>query len=357
MREKVTKLLKNRTLMHVVFWISWILGFTFIKSFGQSYQNYLGWFSYYMLTLPIFVSHTYLIAYVLLPHFFSKRFWPLFTIFFLLLFYGFSVAELILSNEFIYQWYPTGSEVIENYLAPGNVVRSGLGNLYIILVFFAVRTVREWFRADLKKRELMQLELKQQMENTMIRVQPMMLLYAVESIDKMVEESSGDVTRAIASTSELLSEVMMYNEGGQQLISREIDLVKKLVSLVGLLRGSKPDVEFFISGDLGEIDLPPMILFSFVDLLFRRFDSYDDFPELIIEASGFSNMMTIQVLRNGSGWRENELEDCMNAIKRLERKFVSGVDISFEKQNYGCSVIITTYSVSNDVGSSYTADG
>ncbi len=44
---------------------------------------------------------------------------------------------------------------------------------------------------------------------------------------------------AIALTSELLSEVMMYHEEENQLFSREIELVKKLVTLVSLFRDRK----------------------------------------------------------------------------------------------------------------------
>jgi hypothetical protein len=87
------------------------------------------------------------------------------------------------------------------------------------------------------------------MENTITKVQPMMLLYAIDQIDRMVKENSPDVTRAIALTSELLSELMMYHEEKNQWFSREIELVKKLVNLVDLLKGSRPEVEFFISGD------------------------------------------------------------------------------------------------------------
>ena len=76
-------------------------------------EVYLGWFSYYLITLPIFVAHTYLVAYVLVPNFLNKRLVPIFIILFLLLFYGLSVLELILSNEFIYRWYQTRTEPVE----------------------------------------------------------------------------------------------------------------------------------------------------------------------------------------------------------------------------------------------------
>jgi two-component system LytT family sensor kinase len=360
MRRRILHLLGNRRWRHFLFWVCWVVGFTFIKSFGQPYEVYFGWFSYYVVTLPIFISHTYLVAYVLIPRFFTRRYMYLFVTFFLGLFYGFSVLELIVSNEFIYQWYPTGTEILENYLAPGNVVRSGIGNLYIVLVFLACRTVRNWTLADKKQKDLFQAELKQQMEETMTKVQPLMLLYAIDHIDRMVKESSPKVTKAIALTSELLNEVMMYHEEAERWFIREIELVKKLVSLVALFRGRKPDVEFFVSGDPGFISLPPMILFSFVDLLFRRFDHHDEIPELNIEASGFSNMISIQVLKEGVSGYDNGLEDCLNAVGQLESIYAGGVDISYQKHGYGCSVIIrsrpqpevnTTHTATADVGS------
>ncbi len=340
MKNRLAHLFTIRRWRHIFFWICWVMGFTFIKSFGEPFEIYFGWFTYYVVTLPIFILHTYLVAYLLIPRFLVKRQWPVFIALFTLLFYGFSVCELILSNEFIFVWYPTGSKVMENYLDPGNVVRSGLGNLYIVLVFLASRNVRNWYQAETKQKELLQSDLKQQMEDTITRVQPMMLLYAIDEIDRMVKDSSPDATRAIALTSELLSELMMYHEGKSRLFSREIELVKKLVSLVALLKGLRPEVEFFISGDPGKIDLPPMILFSLVDLVFRKSELKENMPELHIEASGFSNMITIQILNSAKNDFNGNLDECMQAVTQLENLFRGRVLISNTKHNYGCSVVI-----------------
>ncbi len=336
----LAQLFNKRKWRHVFFWICWVVGFTFIKSFGQAYEIYFGWFSYYLVTLPIFVAHTYLVAYLLIPRFLNKKRWPIFVSLFLLLFYGFSVIELILSNEFIFVWYPTGSVVTENYLVPGNVIRSGLGNLYIVLVFLASKTVRSWYMAEKQQKELMQVELMQQMEDTINKVQPMMLLFAIDKIDEMVKASSSEVTNAIAKTSELLSELMMYHEEKNQWFSREIELVKKLVNLVGLLKNARPEVEFFISGDPVKIDLPPMILFSLVDLIFRKFENEEIMPELTIEASGFSNMITIQMLSSGGNELNESMDECMRTLVQLENLYKGKVLISHTKHSYGCSLII-----------------
>lgn len=340
MRKGFSSLEQNRTFRHILFWICWVLGFTFIKSFGKPFEVYLGWFSYYLLTLPIFVIHTYLLAYVLIPYFFTRKYMLIFIGLFLGLFYGFSVLELILSNEFIFKWYPTDTELIDNYLSPGVVIVSGLGNLYILLVFLAARTVRQWYMASNRKKELQQTELQLQMESAVNKVQPLMLLYAIDQIDKMVDQSSSEVTQAIALTSELLSELMIYNEKEEQMFSKEIELVKKLVSLVSLFRERKPDVEFFISGDPGQIHLPPMILFTLTDMIFRKFEEEEQIPEINIEASGYSDMITVQILNSKGFEKDHATEDCLQTLEQLGIIFSDRVSFTLESHNYGCSVVI-----------------
>jgi hypothetical protein len=341
MRERLMlKLEQNRTLRHLFFWLVWVAGFTFIKSFGESVQVYLGWFSYYLITLPIFVAHTYLVAYLLVPVFLNKRLFPVFFASFLILFYGFSVLELILSNGFIYKWYQTGAELTEDYLAPANVIRSGLGNLYIVLVFLAARTIREWYYADSRSKELQHLELQQQMENAITRVQPHMLIYSIDHIDRMVENSSSGITKAIALTSELLNEVMIYHEEKHKLFSREIELVRKLVALVSHFRGCKPDVEFFVSGDPGQIKIPPMILFTLVDMIFRKFEREAKLPELNIEASEYSDMINVQVLYSGSNRHDETMQDCLQTLHQLESFYRGQLTMNVETHAYGCSIII-----------------
>jgi hypothetical protein len=341
MRERVMlKLEQNRGLRHLVFWLAWVVGFTFIKSFGESMNVYLGWFSYYLITLPIFVAHTYLVAYFLVPWFLNKRFFPIFIGLFLVFFYGFSVLELILSNKFIFQWYPTGTELTDDYLNPVNVITSGLGNLYIVLVFLAARTIREWYMADTQSKELQHVELQQQLDDAITRVQPHMLLYAIDQIDRMVEESSPEVAKAIARTSELLNEVMIYHAEENKIFSGEIVLVRKLVALVSLIRKRKPDVEFFISGDPGQIKMPPMILFTIVDMIFRKFENEPELPELHIEVSEYSHMITIQILNIGTKMKEDAMQDCLRTMKQIEGYYQGQVRMGVESHSYGCSVII-----------------
>jgi hypothetical protein len=167
-----------------------------------------------------------------------------------------------------------------------------------------------------------------------------MLLYAIDRIARMADKSSHQTSRAIALTSEILNEVMNCYGGRCQMINREINLVRKLVLLVSMFRGKEPEVEFFVSGEPGGLQIPPLILFSFADIIFRGFDQEREVPEISIEASGFSNMITIQVLSSHSRDQRERLEECMKSIKQLEQVYGKSVNISYRTHGYGCSVVI-----------------
>ena len=122
-------------------------------------------------------------------------------------------------------------------------------------------------------------------------------------------------------------------------IEKEVALIKKLVDLITLFRDKSPEVEFFLSGDPSRIQFPSLILFSFVEMIFRQFD-HTEIPELNIEISGFSDMATIQVLLEKPEKIADEIEDCEELLKHFEQIYPDLIAISFDHTSYGCSIVI-----------------
>jgi hypothetical protein len=67
-------------------------------------------------------------------------------------------------------------------------------------------------------------------------------------------------------------------------------------------------------------------------------------PEMNIEASGFSNMITIQLLNSGKNKHNESQEDCLNTLSQLEALYRGRVIITYKKHTYGCSVVIRSNS-------------
>ena len=135
----------KRVLLHVAFWLGWILSFTLIQSLGGGPRQYFVWLMYYLITLPIFLTHTYIVAYWLLPStFFKGKIWLTLAGIFVLL-VVFSVVELMVSNELVFRLFDKSKMFDPGYLNPANIIISGIGNHYIIMVFLAIKVWQSWY--------------------------------------------------------------------------------------------------------------------------------------------------------------------------------------------------------------------
>ncbi|MBN1132751.1 MAG: hypothetical protein JXR52_05920 [Bacteroidales bacterium] len=339
MIERLSRINHRRFIRHALFWAVWVFGFTFVKSFGAPADIYFGWFVYYIITLPLFVIHTCLIVYWLIPFYFKNRRYPVFAFLFLVLFSTGSVLDLVVSHEFVYRYYSIGPFGNEQYLTAGNIVINGLGNLYIIVVFLAARSIRIWYLNQESEKKKFRCLLALEVNRTIAMVHPELLIYSVNNIEKLAGKSPEHATRAIALTSEILSEILFYGNERQQSIEREFSIIQKFINLLIIFRNTKPEVEFFISGDPVGIKFPPLILFSLVEMIFLQFNKSET-PEIVIEISGFSNMATIQVLHERTLETENQFNECAELLKHIGQFYPDQITVAFEHTLYGCAVVI-----------------
>jgi hypothetical protein len=262
--------LENRLLRHGLFWIAWIIGFTFIKSFGAKLDIYLGWLVYYILTLPIFVIHTYLIVYWAAKKFLKGSGIIVFIILFILLMSGFSFIELVVTDEFLSIFFPKIFSDVQSYLDPGNVLISGIGNLYIILVFSAAKMMREWYISDHRKQMIVERSLYLKRADVNARVQPGMLLFSIGQIEKLVAEESDNVPGAIALLSELLNAVMQAQKVQILRVDEEVKNLKRMFRLYSLLLDTSVPKLRIEGEDLYMKSLPAFILFSPLEIIYRN---------------------------------------------------------------------------------------
>ena len=71
-----------------------------------------------------------------------------------------------------------------------NIVISGIGNLYIVLVFIAVKMIRKWYLTTEEKKKINERFLEDKVAKANARIQPGMLLYAIGRMEEMAENKS-----------------------------------------------------------------------------------------------------------------------------------------------------------------------
>lgn len=262
--------LNNRFTRHGLFWLSWVLGFTFVKSFGASFDIYLGWLSYYVLTLPVFMLHTYLVVYWLGQKFLSGWRIILFILLFFILVYFFSFLELIITDELLSGFFPGIFPDTSSYLDPVNILVSGIGNLYIILVFAASKMIRSWYISQARKQEIIEANLHIERADVNAGIQPGMLLFSIEHIEQLALAKSEDVPVKIAKLSEIMNAAMQSRQNFMIRVDEELNNLKRLLNFyAGLLSFNIPRIR--IEGEnLSMKMLPSFILFSPLEIIFRK---------------------------------------------------------------------------------------
>ena len=251
--------------MHSIFWLTWIVSFVLIQSLGKPAHEYFVWLMYYLITLPIFMVHTYLIAYWLVPVFFFRQRYLLLVLGVLIFLVVFSVLELLLSNEVVFATFDQSKMFAPGYLNLKNILISGLGNHYIIFVFLAIKAGYSWYNAQNFKEELQLSKTETDLEIFQYQLQPQVILSLVENMEDVTINQPDKAPEMIIRISTFLNRFLF--EGKEEMIPLQLDteLLEEFINIHSFFFGERLKINFVVSGNLKPFVVPPLLLLPFLN--------------------------------------------------------------------------------------------
>lgn len=266
---------KYRITRHMLFFVATVLVFVGIlfmqyngNSFGQivviTFSNALCFFAY-----------AYITIFLLIPEFLLKRKIIWFLLLFIVVGIGFSAIKLIFSDYIFYSSF-----------SPENVERNGVMNLrfivvntkdmtFIVALFCIAKYVKDFLYAENMRKKLeaqnrvAQNKLMQSQFDSHFMFNTINNLYALSLLNP---QKSIEVIRG-------LKKVLNYiiKESEKQLVSlkNEIELVENYIDLEKMRYGNRLKVDFAISGNVAEKNIPPMVLFLLTENSFKHGSSLD----------------------------------------------------------------------------------
>ena len=256
---------KKEYFLHAVFWLAWVVSFTLIQSIGGNAHQYFEWLMYYIITLPIFIIHTYLIAYWLVPKTFFKGKYLYAVIGLILFLVVFSVLELVVSNEIVFRFFAPEKMFSPGYLNPLNIVISGIGNHYIILIFLAIKVGISWYKSENVNEELLQTKTETELEIFRYQLQPRLILSLVEELEIIMENNPDKAPEMIIGISNFLNSFLF--DGKDELISLKLEskMMDDYLSIHKHALGNRFISNFIVSGKLQAYVVPPLLLLPFIN--------------------------------------------------------------------------------------------
>jgi two-component system, LytTR family, sensor kinase len=307
---------KTEIALHTLFWTTWVISFTLVQSLGNGIEQYFVWFMYYLITLPIFVVHTYLIAYWLVPEAFFKRRYGLFILGIAVFLVVFSVIELVVSNKLVFKIFDPSKVFLPGYLNLKNIVISGIGNHYIILVFLAIKAGRTWYSAKSIKDELVRSNQETELEIYRYQLQPRLVLSLMEELEQITETEAEKSPEMIIKISNFLNRFLY--EGSEDLIplTLEVQLVEDFLEIHKHAVGERFASNFIVNGKLGTYVVPPLLLLPLLnDAIKIVYECNDSFESTVI-IKGEKKYL----LFSFSFWSEKEFRITANENIEITRK-------------------------------------
>jgi len=152
-----------------------------------------------------------------------------------------------------------------------NILISGVGNLYILIVFVAIKKIREWYNSDNQKQEIVKRSLFLERADVNAGIQPGMLLFVIGEIEQLAISESEHTPAVIALLSELLNAVMQAQQNLVQRVDEEVQNVKRMLKLYSLILNSSTPRLIIEGNELSMKTLPAFIMFSPLDIILRNY--------------------------------------------------------------------------------------
>jgi len=256
---------KKSILLHSVFWLGWIISFTIIQSLGSDAHQYFVWLMYYVITLPVFIVHTYIIAYWLLPETFFKGKFLLAFAGAVILLIVFSVIELVVSNEFVFKVFDKSKMFEAGYLNPANIIISGIGNHFIILVFLAIKVGQSWYFSKNETADLMQIKMETELEIYKYQLQPKIILTMIEELETITRKEPEKLPQMIIQMSGFLNYFLFEVKDELIPLSLEVKLINEFLDFHKHAIGERLRSSFIVNGNLQAHVCPPLLLLPFIN--------------------------------------------------------------------------------------------
>jgi len=281
----------NRVAKHVVFWLIWISGFTFIQSFGFGLSDYLAWLFYYLVTLPVFLIHTYCIAYWLIPKYFFNHRFVWFSVWILIFLILSSVIELLISNELVWPLMKLENIQEGNYLLLNNVLINGIGNEYIVIVFLSVKVIRFWNSKMSERAILTNNKLQTEIELLQYQSYPRFVLNEMDRLENLARAKSPKTSEMIITLSNLMTNMITGRKLDKIPIQKELELIKSYLEIQRIGLPEKQQTELFVNGNLNGITVPPFLFFQLVEEGFLVLGEFSEKTEFTLHVKAESNYL------------------------------------------------------------------
>ena len=158
----------------------------------------------------------------------------------------------------------------------------------LVLIFAANIGVKNYFRSRNDQKRLMALEkenLEQQLEYLRYQINPHFFMNTLNNIHALVDIDPEKAKDTILELSKMMRFVLYEGDKRGVALSREFEFIRHYIQLMKLRYTDKVKISLNLPNKLGNKQIPPLILITFIENAFKHGISYqhDSFIDILVD--------------------------------------------------------------------------
>lgn len=267
MNLKLSQYLNKRLLLHLLFWMFYVL---FFGSIYGKYGNDYTWYLFESLCmLPFVMAATYITIYVLLPFYLKERNLFLTVLLLTVLVFAITLGERICIRTI------NQLPITFDSLFGVTFLYLMLETNFMVAIAFAIKIVKKWKVQQEEKFEMEKLNLQSELNLLKAQLHPHFLFNTMNNLYALSLEESTKTSEGIAKISELLRSVLYECNDVEVELQKEIKMIENFIDLERMRYGKRLKISFEVKGPVETIKIAPMLLFTFVENCFKHGSSND----------------------------------------------------------------------------------
>ena len=263
---------------HILFWIGYFL-FNVVR-WGSYFDDY--WYSVKsnLVEFPIHILVVYVNIYYLIPRFIlRKKNWTYIGYLSLILVLVYLVRTglnyLLVTRE-IWPEADDGGKFLEL----NHVIAVVLGELYVLGFVTAIKLVIDWSIEKRRNEDLAQLQLSTELKYLRTQIQPHFFFNTLNNLYALTLKKSDKAPRLVIKLSEMMQYVLYEVTSSKASLLQEINHINNFIDIERIRYNDSVECELDITGNIEDVEVPPLLFLSFVENCFKHGLRENDFIKI-----------------------------------------------------------------------------
>jgi LytS/YehU family sensor histidine kinase len=212
----------------------------------------------------------YVNLYYLIPRFILKKKYKRYVLFFIISLGLFYVIRTELIYLFINENVWPESESPQKAYSFNHIIVVVLSGIYEVGLVTTIKLTADWISERKRVEKLEKMQLSSELKYLRTQIQPHFFFNTLNNLYALTLKKSDNAPRMILKLSEMMQYVLYDVKGSKASLLKEINHINNYIDIEQLRFEDNIDVEMDITGDIEDINIPALLLLSFVENAFKH---------------------------------------------------------------------------------------